>query len=250
MEKALDGFHKNKKIFVNLQIRKDFNFLKLHACVHYISSIQCFGATDNYNTQHTERLHVDFTKPAYRASNTRDEYPQMTNWLEQREKVHYHAKYIKWRHRDHDYQEPPSLTPTPRLTFHCYIKMTKFPSRRAVSIEDLMSAYRANFFHSAFARFVVLWKNSQTTRARLEQDILDVHIPFMTVSVYHRIQFRDKYLEEPTVDSIQIQPQKTDKRGRIIPGRFDTALIDCRNGDRMGIHGRLQSTRRMYCTKR
>ena len=245
MQKALDMFHENKQIFVDLHIRKDFNLPKLHACIHYILSIQRFGTTDNYNTQQTERLHADYTKPAYRASNTRDEYPQMTTWLEQREKVHYHAKYIKWRHQDH--QEPPSLSLNPHLTSQWYIKMTKFPSRRSVSIEDLMSAYGANLFHSAFSRFAVLWKNPQTTRTHLEQDILDVHIPFTTVSVYHRIRFRDKYLEEPTVNSIQIRPQRVDRKGRIIPGRFDTTLINCENGGRTRIHGMLLSTRRTGC---
>ena len=62
MQKALDMFHENKKIFVDLQIRKDFNLPKLHACIHYISSIQHFGTTNNYNMQQTEQLHADYTK--------------------------------------------------------------------------------------------------------------------------------------------------------------------------------------------
>jgi len=42
---------------------------------------------DNYNTEQSERLHIDFAKDAYRATNQRDQYPQMTAWLERREKV-------------------------------------------------------------------------------------------------------------------------------------------------------------------
>ena len=93
LEKALDMFHVNKAIFVDLEIREAFNLPKLHACLHYRSSIRLFGTTDNYNTQHTEVLHKA-SKDAYRASNTKDEYPQMTSWLERCEQVLQHGEYI------------------------------------------------------------------------------------------------------------------------------------------------------------
>ena len=54
MQRALDTFHNNKQIFVDLGIRESFNIPKLHACGHYIASIRIFGSTDNYNTQQTE----------------------------------------------------------------------------------------------------------------------------------------------------------------------------------------------------
>ena len=44
-----------------------------------------------------ERLHIDFTKDAYRASNKKDELSQMTVWLERKEKVLRHEKFIQWR---------------------------------------------------------------------------------------------------------------------------------------------------------
>jgi hypothetical protein len=77
--------------------------------------------------------------------------------------------------------------------------MAKHPTVQSVPINQLMSLYGATFFHTAFAWFVILWRNPQTTRACLEQDILDIHIPFINVSVYHRIWFRDKFLSETTV---------------------------------------------------
>jgi hypothetical protein len=46
-----------------------------------------FGTMDNYNTEQTERLHIDFAKDAYRATNRKNEYMQMTAWLEHHEKV-------------------------------------------------------------------------------------------------------------------------------------------------------------------
>ncbi|KAF8493757.1 hypothetical protein F5888DRAFT_1636505 [Russula emetica] len=58
--------------------------------------ITLFGTTDNYNTEYTKQLHINFAKDAYRATNHRDEYPQMTLWLERHEKIQHHVKYLKW----------------------------------------------------------------------------------------------------------------------------------------------------------
>jgi hypothetical protein len=60
------------------------------------SLITLFSTTDNYNTEQTERLHINFTKNTYRATNHKDEYPQMTAWLERHEKVEQHALFVAW----------------------------------------------------------------------------------------------------------------------------------------------------------
>ncbi|THU75135.1 hypothetical protein K435DRAFT_707611, partial [Dendrothele bispora CBS 962.96] len=67
-----------KQIFVDLGAREHFNLPKLHSLAHYSRAIQLYGTTDNYNTEITERLHIDFTKDAYHATNHKDEYAQMT----------------------------------------------------------------------------------------------------------------------------------------------------------------------------
>ena len=54
---------------------------------HYMESIRNYGATDNYNTEYTEHLHIDLAKDAYKSTNFKDEFTQMTLWLEQKEKV-------------------------------------------------------------------------------------------------------------------------------------------------------------------
>lgn len=234
MKTALGTFHDNKQIFIDLGIREQFNLPKLHACTHYIASIKLFGTTDNYDTQYTERLHIDLAKEARRATNMKDELPQMTTWLERREKVARHEKYINWRHEGTTNQRTHSRNP--QLMTHRFIKMAKHPTVLSVPVDQLESKYGAAFFRDAFARFVILWRNPQTTRARLEQDILDVHIPFINVSVYHRIRFRDKFSNETTVDAIHAQPPRKDKKGRTIPGRFDTGLVHPGEG-RTGIHG-------------
>ena len=96
LDDALTRFHANKSVFVDLGIREHFKLPKLHFLDHYRRSIELFGTTDNYDTQHSERLHIDFAKEAYRATNRKDELSQMTIWMERKEKIERHEAYINW----------------------------------------------------------------------------------------------------------------------------------------------------------
>ena len=42
--------------------------------------------------------------------------------------------------------------------------------------------------------------------------------------MHHRIKFTDSDQTE-IVDSVQVQPEQKDKRGRLVPARFDTVLV-------------------------
>ncbi|KAJ7805346.1 hypothetical protein B0H14DRAFT_3091618 [Mycena olivaceomarginata] len=98
LEDARMRFHRNKSIFVDLGIREDFHLPKLHGCEHYVPNITNFGTTDNYNTEYTERLHIDLAKDAYRSTNRKDEFSQMPLWLERKEKIQRHDKFIDKLH--------------------------------------------------------------------------------------------------------------------------------------------------------
>ena len=74
-----------------------FNFPKLHSLPHYLESIRLLGTTDNYNTEATERLHIDLAKDAYRATNKKDYYEQMLLWLECHEKIWAFEIVLQWR---------------------------------------------------------------------------------------------------------------------------------------------------------
>lgn len=97
LDEALEAFHANKDIFVDLGVRDHFHLPKLHSLDHYRRSIEFFGTTDNYDTQYSERLHIDMAKDAYRATNKKDELTQMTKWLERREKILRHEKFVHWQ---------------------------------------------------------------------------------------------------------------------------------------------------------
>jgi hypothetical protein len=236
LDDALNVFHSNKSIFIDLGIREHFNFPKLHSCTHYASSIRFYGTTDNFNTQYTERLHIDLAKDAYRATNRKNEYPQMTTWLERREKIQDHSDYVRWSLGGHRCSTPSTM-PNASLVPARHVKIARQPTVHGVSIGALASEYGATYFRDAFARYVVGWKNPEFNRSRIERESINVNIPFVNVSVYHCVKFVNAG-EDKIVDVIHMRPRRKTACGRDCPGRFDTALIKV--GDTGGRNRRIQ----------
>ncbi|KAJ7883702.1 hypothetical protein B0H14DRAFT_2564777 [Mycena olivaceomarginata] len=96
LDAAWATFHDNKFIFVELQIRKHFNINKLHKLKHYVDSIRTRGTADGFNTENTERLHIDLAKAGYNASNRVNYTRQMTVWLARQEAVYRFGTYLQW----------------------------------------------------------------------------------------------------------------------------------------------------------
>ncbi|KAF8445557.1 hypothetical protein L210DRAFT_3393245, partial [Boletus edulis BED1] len=98
LKDALDRFHQNKGIFIELGGRhpEHFNIPKIHAMEHYVDLIWRFGSADGFNTESPERLHIDYAKDAYRASNKKDFISQMTVWLRRQEAVDRYAMFLEW----------------------------------------------------------------------------------------------------------------------------------------------------------
>ena len=241
LHESLKRFHTNKYIFVDLGIRNDFNLPKLHSLVHYVDSIKFFGTTDNYNTEYTERLHIDLAKDAYRATNHRDEYAQMTVWLERREKVLQLESYHKWRL---DRQSTILLRSTD-MAYNGTLTLTKWPSAWAVKLGDIINQYGAKFFQEALRCYIVLVRHSgpPLTRTQVERQILYTNLPFTAVSVYYRLKFTAPgdtiAAKRVTLDSIHARPERRTKKGKVIPARFDTVLLKVGPGKEIGIQGAL-----------
>ncbi|KAH9019702.1 hypothetical protein EDB84DRAFT_1624592 [Lactarius hengduanensis] len=220
LEESLARFHEDKDVFVDLGVREHFNIPKVHSLLHYKSSITLFGSTDNYNTEQTERLHIDFTKDAYRATNHKDEYPQMTAWLERREKIQQHMMFIAWRQRaqydDTQYSEPTGPSkPVPRT-----VQMARNPSLKAVSFNDLADKYGAFDFQDALADFIARLNHPQASATALRGLAEDTLLPFRHVPVFHKI----KFVSTPDldiIDVVHVRPDQKDARRRTIPSCFD-----------------------------
>lgn len=279
LKDALRRFHANKGIFVDLGIRLHFKLPKLHSLEHYILSILLFGTTDNYDTQYSERLHIDFAKDAYRATNHRDELPQMTTWLERREKIARHGIFVSWRlaqqaaqtdERALHGQSSSSELRTRMLTDLCYvdlllqadldpsasllqrhgsrtrlscIKVARYPSVKALTFEKAANAYGALQLQEALAQFVVQYNDPHLTQAEVRRKAASIYLRFQAFPAFHRLKFiledaQDLGVMEDTRDTAHARPQRRDKRGRIVPGRFDTVLVNEQgDGGDIGVNG-------------
>jgi hypothetical protein len=176
LESALAIFHANKDVLQQLDIRDHFNIPKLHQLSHYVQSILLFGATDGFNSELPERLHIDFAKEAYRASNKRDYEEQMALWLQRQEAVFLRGSYLNWLleqsqsaptnfTRDHGYDsdsdsemEGPNTVPVNTLpilpeqrTVHSLAKTPAYPQR---SVQHLVTAHGASMFLPALKLFL------------------------------------------------------------------------------------------------
>ncbi|KAJ7604990.1 hypothetical protein FB45DRAFT_1149638 [Roridomyces roridus] len=244
MDDALQRFHDNKSVFVDIGVHSHFNLPKLHSCRHYIMYIRLYGTTDNYNTEYTERLHIDLAKDAYRSTNFKDEFPQMTAWLERKEKVFRHETYIQWRV---DGCPAPTASASDHLdagiVYERQLLMAKNPTVKSARIAQIHIAYGASLFRDALAQFITHLAHPTFSATEVRANASQLHLPFGSVQVFHRIKFTtpDPYSAadkiDSVVDSVHIQPNSTSHVGKLIPGRFDTVLVNDGTGELAGTKG-------------
>ncbi|KAG2110326.1 uncharacterized protein F5147DRAFT_752967 [Suillus discolor] len=209
LDEALNLFHDNKDIFIDLGIRNSFNLPKLHFTAHYTHMIRMYGTTDNYNTEYTEHLHIDLAKDAYRSTNHKNE-----------EKISRHEKYIQWRlventTRPHHQPRPPEMT------FRCTQTMTKHPTIKAVTLDKVANEYGATHFNECLARYVA--------KATLP---VDTTVKWLLDNV------RGDGDPPVTVDSVHARPGRSGKfTSDSVAPRFDTVFVNDGTGGSLGIKG-------------
>ena len=228
MRDHLIQFHNNKAIFFDLGVQTQFNLPKLHSLSHYESSIRLFGTTDNYNTEQTEHLHIDLAKDAYRATNRKDEFSQMTLWLSRREKLQDYLAFVNWRQQQGPDLHPRAQIPIgpPRASV-LTMKMAQSPSKGKVTFHSLASDFCELAFQDALADFIVQLNYPGASRNTLRKHAHNTHIPFSHIPVYHKIKFtgHGNHNDSEIMDCVHVRPEQRVSRGRIIPARFDTVLV-------------------------
>ncbi|KAG1861617.1 hypothetical protein F4604DRAFT_1882423 [Suillus subluteus] len=226
---ALDGFHANKDVFINLSAHnsEDFNFTKLHLLEHYADSIRRFGTTDNYNTEATEWLHIDYTKDVYRATNKKEILQQMTRWLEQHESMAAFDLVLQWR-----CGEIPKPRAHWRRPLSPGVYLANNPSAHAVSFHILENRFGATYFKDALGEFIVnqLWPTSQCRRATCNLNA-DVLRDLEAVDVWYHIKFAVPNLQVDTksaaLHTAHAEPKRLKSSGTgELGARFDTVLIN------------------------
>ncbi|VDC05421.1 unnamed protein product, partial [Peniophora sp. CBMAI 1063] len=242
LKQALHTFHVNKHIFKTLGPREHFKLPKLHSLTHYVPSVRLFGTADNYNTSYSERLHIDYAKSAWRASNRKDEYPQMTVWLQRREQIRAHQAYIDWRQR-----APGEDTPRIRLPRALKLKshITNEPSVRALTCEKAEQRYGAVDFERVLKEYLLKLQRPKDSDRLIGRLAKTWPLPFRTFPAYHRLKFwhpdaleRDGEFVPELPDSVIARPQYRDTQRRKVHGQFSTALVnEYGEGDHIGVDG-------------
>ncbi|KAJ7596914.1 Zn-finger domain-containing protein [Mycena floridula] len=171
---CLDAFHKYKDVFLDHEIRTHFNIPKIHSMQHYVALIRHFGSADGFNTESPERLHIDYAKNAYRASNGKDYIIQMTRWLQRQEAVDRFASYLSWcRHgalhaldnsaslavEEGDievHMVPTPISSTTNVIVPAFkVAATHPPRLRAVPVASIVTGNRASCFLPALQAFLL-----------------------------------------------------------------------------------------------
>ncbi|KAJ7760106.1 Zn-finger domain-containing protein [Mycena maculata] len=234
LQAALDKFHANKQVFVDLKIREHFNIPKFHALQHYVDAIRRLGSADGYNTESPERLHIDFAKKAYRASNRRDYTEQMALWLQRQEAIALRSSYIQWLSAqgippsdepvdsDEEEGEPElvvHLPPTKLPTTPAY-SIAKSPAVTNVTVGHLQTFHGADDLIPALTNFLKHYFKTLTILPG----------PYERFDIFNQISVRlarNRYLNDQVrsmrIRAVPAVPPKGRSAGS--PAIFDTALV-------------------------
>ncbi|KAI0324126.1 hypothetical protein GY45DRAFT_1263454 [Cubamyces sp. BRFM 1775] len=122
--------------------------------------------------------------------------------------------------------------------------MSRHPLVRTLSFDHAMQAYGASQLSEALARFIVQYREPHLTAAEVRREATALYLPFRTLSVFHRMKFiledaQQLGIMEDTHDTAHARLERKDKRGQVVPGHFDTVLINENGaGGPTGIEGK------------
>ncbi|KAH7312778.1 hypothetical protein B0J17DRAFT_585007 [Rhizoctonia solani] len=261
MEDALRTFHNHKEVFQALgpiSTDKGFDGIpKIHMISHYMHLIRELGTPDGYNTETSERLHIDFAKLGYRASNKVNATKQMALYIQRLEAIEMHATYLAELAEE---AEPARERGSGVGTSHPEVETHSEPNRnRPPGAEgaDVSTKYYPNPRHVVAKTPTATATISELERNHGAERFLDAMRSFATkqLPADWRVDFnKDTRLniwsrarlfhspppfqpsEGPHTEVIRAQPAKIDQYCHVSrPRRFDTGLI-LAYPDRTGIH--------------
>jgi len=230
LEDTLKKFHQDKKYFIDVGCREHLNIPKLHSLIHYVDSIKLFGTTDNYNTEMFERLHIDFAKQGWRATNQRDEFLQMIRWLSRQEKIDYFKHSLASR------LQPLSDTPLQNVTNSASkrstITLAKKPQYSSHPLQIIQATHNCPQLQHHLKQYL----NNFLPEPLLNHQIQASIIPFNNVDVYSMFRFHPETIQDDDEDDIVKAIPSSMSHPE---GRFDTVIfIDNENAEATGLEGK------------
>jgi hypothetical protein len=207
----------------------DFNLPKLHACQHYAQCIRRFGTVDNYNTESTERLHIDLAKDAFAATNRRDYIHQMCRWLQRRESMIKFRMYLNWKAGR--LVRFPRETPLPAYP----IILAKTPHQKVHSLANLPKQVSVTQFRSALEDFLRIWHNSPSWRGwtcLLPPLISSAIVRLSHLSIWYHVKF-----VTPNTETLGSKHTKSTAYASPKQGQYDPVLVRLLGEDVAGVGG-------------
>ena len=208
---------------------------------HYVHMIRSHGTADGFNTEASERLHIDFAKHAYAASNRKDYIVQMKTWLARHEAVDIFSDYLRWSIPGYDTEadifdgvedskdpnpgndDPPEPLVTGQSNKVSFAIAVQPPFPKT-SIKDIIDKFRAPDFLYCLHTFLQQHNILPLAFDSIDPDIIDI-------PVYKRLNLLIPNLPEvstegrPTRDVVRAcaaTPERGLKKG--VPGIFDTVF--------------------------
>jgi hypothetical protein len=164
-----------------------------------------------------ERLHIDFAKEGWRASNQRDEFPQMIRWLSRREKISWFESHLSTKISPTAEPAASSIPGKPPISI---TKFPNFPNRPISLIEE---KHNAPDFSHYLKHFLNAFAPSPISGRRLE--VLHT-LPFTKVNAYNMFRFHPKSIHDVNVEGEEDDIVKAIPKSRRLPfGRFDTVVV-------------------------
>ncbi|KAF5372418.1 hypothetical protein D9757_011620 [Collybiopsis confluens] len=264
METELKTWNTNRSYFVEQGIRFNFNIPKFHSLSHYVASIKWLGTTDNYNTEMFERLHINFAKEGWRASNKRDHFPQMVQWLSRQEKIASFDFYQSWIDTNDGHEESLAVdnlvpgssmvtTDSENLSHEDFdflklqvkLKQASFdsePSALAQTYnletniqiakyphEPRKSLPRIAVSHSA-PSFILQLKAYLNSLLPSDQqasrvDLFESSLPFTSLDIWHHFKFLPVNLFDDKSDVVKEVVKAIPSRRKSSGSRYDTVIV-------------------------
>jgi hypothetical protein len=237
MANSLKVFHENKDIFIREGIREHFNIPKLHSMVHYIEAIKSWGSADGFNTESPERLHIDFAKEGYRASNKKDYVKQMTVWLQRQEAIARFGAYLDYLSQQEHGIHQSSSDNDQDMDIEDNDDQGSQDGGDETSTGTHFLSLKPGFPHSDINTITSLHKAENFTAA-LKTFIRCLHpppaVPFLPNSVdrfdlYKRVSIRHNPVlatRNVAADRIRATPEvPAHARLKAVPAHFDTVLV-------------------------
>lgn len=260
MQVELDRWHEHRSYFIDEGLREDFNIPKFHSLLHYFDSIRWLGTTDNYNTEMFERLHIDFAKQGWRASNKRDHFPQMIKWLSRQEKIASYDFYRSWLDNfdeievseegtgEADDEEIALEVNTPRRVslIEGRLCLAKYPAESQKSLARILISHAAPGFLAELKLFLHSFLPSRQQVSKFQ--IYQGSLPFTSLDIWHQYKFYPANIIDDHLDGIRETIKAIPISKKALTPRFDTVIVmSTDEAESTAVQGSVQVSVLVHC---